>query len=394
MFTEIHIKLIIVVYILFLNLIDNNYCERIMQLKLTTILTTLLIFSICIQSYANQSPIDSYLGKSSVVIIGDTGFDMQSTSFIKNSIEEYVNSKGCIKVGLEISTDQQEALDKALKGELKFNQLKFNPYIDKDSYINLLLGLRKLNGEGKCLKVFAIDKPDTSPVEKNAWMSAQVEKVVGADPLLVLSSNLQAIKNVEWLNSENNTRFLAERIRRKEIKTTSIMQYWTKGECSDGRVSKFLLARGPRAADYVNDILNSIDAKESSLPSEVTDMIIVWKCPGDSGQVIDKSADNNIKIPEGPIVITDTIEDTDLKLDDIILSDLKKDIKNEKLRIGMSKDHVLLSKGKPSKAIKRTDLGQNVQQWIYECSDDWGFDYECITVTFNGNQVIKIFDIE
>ena len=119
-----------------------------MQLKLITILTTLLIFSICIQSYANQSPIDSYLGKSSVVIIGDTGFDMQSTSFIKNSIEEYVNSKGCIKVGLEISTDQQEALDKALKGEHKFNLLKFNPYIDKDSYINLLLGLRKLNGEG------------------------------------------------------------------------------------------------------------------------------------------------------------------------------------------------------------------------------------------------------
>ena len=112
------------------------------------------------------------------------------------------------------------------------------------------------------------------------------------------------------------------------------------------------------------------------------------------GQVIDETADPNIKIPIEPVDITDTIEDTSMTLDDIVLSDLKKDIKDEKLRIGMSKDHVLLSKGRPSKALQRIDLGEDVQQWIYECSDDWGFDYECITVTFNGNQVIKIFDIE
>lgn len=363
-------------------------------MKLLTILTTLLIFSICVNSYAIQSPIYSYLGKNSVVIIGDTGFDMQSTAFIKNSIEEYVNSKGCLNIGLEISSDQQDALDKALNGEQKFRQLKFNPYIDGNSYIDLLLGLRKLKAEGKCLKVFAIDKPDTSPVERDAWMSSQVEKIVGENPLLVLSSNLQAIKNVEWLNSDINIRFLAQRIKHKGIRTASIIQYWTKGECSEAREYKFLLARGPRATNYVNVILNSIDAKETSLPTQVTDTIIVWKCPGDIGNVIDKSVDNSIKPPEELVDITDTIEDTDLQLDDIVLSDLKKDIKNEKLRVGMSKDHVLLSKGKPDKAIQKTDLGENVQQWIYECSDDWGFDYECITVTFNGNQVIKIFDIE
>jgi len=365
-----------------------------MQFNLITILTTILTFSICIQTIAKVSPVEQYLDKNSVVIIGDTGFDLRSTAFIKNSIEEYVNSKGCIKVALEISTDQQEILNKALKGEQKFNQLKFNPYVDKDSYIDLLLGLRKLQQHGKCLEVFAIDKPPTIPVEKVAWMTAQVENLVGIEPVMVLSSNLQAIKKVEWMDSENRTRFLAERIRRKEIKTATIMQYWTSGECSDQRISKFILARGPRAADYVNDILDSIDAKASNLPYEITDSIIVWRCLGDSGSVVDKSARIDIEIPEEPVVITDKIKDTDLKLDDIALSDLKKDIKNQKLKVGMSKDHVLLSKGKPSKAIKRDDLGENVQQWIYECSDDWGFDYECIVVTFNGNQVANIFDIE
>ena len=231
-----------------LNIIDNN-CRGIIQLKLIAILTTLLIFCICMQSYANQTPIHTYLDKSKVVIIGDTGFDLQSTSYVKNSIEEYVNSKGCITIGLEISTDQQDALNKALKGDQKFSQLKLNPYIDKDSYIDLLLSLRKLKSEGKCLKVFAIDKPDSSPLERDAWMSQQVEKIVGKDPVLVLSGNLQAIKNVEWLNNENQTRFLAQRTRYKGIRTASIMQYWAKGDCIDGRVSKYILARGPKATD-------------------------------------------------------------------------------------------------------------------------------------------------
>lgn len=365
-----------------------------MQLKLITIITALLILGLNHTSLARVSPIDSYLNKNSVVILGDTGFDLQSTAYIKNTIQEYLNSNGCINIALEISSDQQDGLDKALKGEEKFNKIKFNEYVDRDSYLDLLLGLRDMKQSGKCLKVYAIDKPDTSPVEKDAWMASRIEEIKGTVPILVLGGNLQAIKRVEWINPENNTRFLAERLRRKQIRTASIMQYWTRGECPSGRVSKFLLARGPRAANYVNDILGSIDARSSHLPSEVTDTIIVWKCTGDSGLVVDTTSGSGIEIPDEPEVITGTIKDTDLKLDDIALSELRKDIKNERLRVGMSKDHVLLSKGKPDKAIKRTDLGENVEQWIYECADDWGFDYECITVTFNGNQVAKVFDIE
>ena len=363
-------------------------------MKLITIFTALFILILNQNILAKVSPIESYLNKNSVVILGDTGFDLQSTAYIKNAVQEYVNTNGCINIGLEISTDQQDGLEKAFKGEEKFSKLRFNEYIDRESYLDLLLGLREMRQSGKCLNVFAIDKPDTSPVEKDAWMATQVEKIKGTVPLLVLAGNLQAIKRVEWINPENNTRFLAERLRRKQIRTASIMQYWTRGECTDGRVSKFILARGPRAASYVNDVLGSIDAKSSNVPSEVTDTIIVWKCKGDSGSIVDTTSRSDIEIPDEPEIITDKIKDTDLTLDDIALSELKKDIKNERLRVGMSKDHVLLSKGKPAKAVKRSDLGENVEQWIYECADDWGFDYECIIVTFNGNQVAKVFDIE
>ena len=374
---------------------DKDYCElTIMKIQRITITLTIFIFGFCTNSFAKESLIESYLRKSGVVIIGDTGFDLESTALVKNIIEEYVSTKGCINIGLDITSDQQETVDKALKGEQKFNKLKLNPYVDKKSYIDLLLGIRKLIKEGKCLKVYAIDKPDSQPEERDAWMAKRVQKLVGIEPVLVLSGNLQTIKKITWLDEDNNTRFLAERVRRKEIKTSSIMQYWTKGECEERMISKIILSQGPRAEVYINDVLGSVGAKVSKRPSEVVDALIVWRCPRDRGAVVDNTASTDIEIPEEPVDITDTIKDTDLKLDDIKLSDLKNDIKKEKLKVGMSKDHVLLAKGLPTKAIKRIDLGDKVEQWIYECSDDWGFDYECVVVTFNGNKVAKILDIE
>ena len=365
-----------------------------MKIQRIKVILSIFILGFCTNSFAKESLIDSYLRKSGVVIIGDSGFNLESTALIKNIIEEYVSTKGCLNIGLEITSDQQEIVDKALKGEQKFNKLKLNPYVDRDSYIDLLLGIRKLINEGKCLKVYAIDKPDSVPIDRDAWMAELVLKLVGIEPVLVLSGNLQTIKKITWLDEDNNARFLAERVRRKEIKTSSILQYWTKGECEERLVSKIILSQGPRAEVYINDVLGSVGAKASQRPSEVVDAIIIWRCLGDRGAVVDNSASTDIEIPDEPVDITDTIKDTDLKLGDIKLSNLKNDIKKEKLKIGMSKDHVLLSKGKPSKAIKKVDLGENVEQWIYECSDDWGFDYECVVVTFKGNQVAKILDIE
>lgn len=362
-----------------------------MKLK---IIITILLVNIGTNLQAKESIFDSYLRKSGAVIIGDTGFDPESTAYVKNIIEEYVNSKGCLKVALEITSDQQKKLNQSLGQGENFKLLKLNNYVDRDSYYDLLQGLSKQIKEEKCLKVYAIDKPESAPVDRDAWMANQVEKLVSTEPVLVLSGNLQAIKKIIWKDGEIRTRFLAERIRRKEIKTVSIMQYWTSGECEERRVSKMIFSQGPRATSYVNDILGSVGAELTQRPSEVTDAIILWKCLGDTGTVVDNTTRADIEIPTAPVNITDTIKETELTLDDIKIEGLRKDIKNERLKVGMSKDHVLLSKGKPVKALKRVDLGENVEEWIYECADDWGFYYECIIVTFNGNQVIKIFDIE
>lgn len=340
---------------------------------------------------AKVSLIESYLKKSPVVIIGDTGFDIDSTAFVKNIIAEYANSSGCINIGLEISSDQQETLDKILKGSGSFSDIKLNKYLDIKSYAMLLEGLAKLTAEGKCLKVIAIDKPESAPVERDAWMSKKVEAIVGVEPVIVLAGNLQAIKKVKWINENEKTVFLAERLRRKGIRTTTMFQYWTAGEC-DKKYNKIILAQGPRAKHYIDDVLETVGAALPDKPTEVTDSIIVWSCEGHVASIIDGTS--RVDLPPDPVDITDTIEDTKLTNKEIQLKSLRDDIKNERIKVKMSKDHVLLSKGKPDKAYKRIDIGDNVEEWIYECEEDWGFSYECVIITFNGDQVIKVFDIE
>ena len=342
-------------------------------------------------SFAKGSLINSYLGKSAVVVIGDTGFDQESTAFIKNAISEYTANNGCVKIALEVTSDQQPKLDSALKGEGSFSGLKLSQYVDDKAYIDLLESLGKLISEGKCLKVFAIDKPESAPVERDAWMSKMVIDLVGTDPVMVLAGNLQAIKKIKWISEKNKTVFLAERLRKKGVRTTTFFQYWTAGEC-DRKLNKIILAQGPRAKYYIGDILSTIGAEVPDHASEVTDSIIVWSCEDYVASIVDSKARKDI--PPDPVDITDTIEDTKLKMEDLQLKSLKKDIKNEKIKIKMSKDHVLLSKGKPDKAYRRVDIDDNVEEWVYECEEDWGFSYECIIITFNGDQVIKVFDIE
>jgi len=352
-------------------------------------LSILIVFNFF--SFAKGSLIDSYLQKSAVVIIGDTGFDQDSISFVKNIISEYTGNKGCIKIGLEITSDQQQKLEQALKGESSLSDLKLSQYVDRKAYFDLLESFGKFLSEGKCLKVVAIDKPESTPIDRDAWMSKKVMDMVGTEPVLILAGNLQAIKKIKWISENNKTVFLAERLRKKGLRTTTMFQYWTPGECGR-RLSKIILAQGPRAKNYIGDILDTIGAKLPDNASEVTDSIIVWNCEDYVASIVDSTARKDI--PPDPVDITESITDTDMKMDDIQLKSLKNDIKNEKIKVKMSKDHVLLSKGKPDKAYKRVDLAEKVEEWVYECNDEWGFYYECLIITFNGEQVIKVFDLE
>ena len=316
---------------------------------------------------------------------------MESSTFVKNIISEYTGTKGCINIGLEISSDQQQKLDAVLKGESPYSDLKLSQYVDEDAYSELLKGLGKMISEGKCIKIVAIDKPNSAPIDRDAWMSKKVLEMVGDEPVVVLAGNLQAIKKIKWISETNKTVFLAERLRKKGLRTATMFQYWNPGEC-DKRLSKIILAQGPRAKNYLGDILGTIGAEVPDKASEVTDSIIVWSCEGYVASIVDSKARKDI--PPDPVDITDSIEDTEMKIEDIQLKSLKKDIKSEKIKVKMSKDHVLLSRGKPDKAYKRVDLAENVEEWVYECEEEWGFSYECVIVTFNGEQVIKVFDIE
>ena len=80
--------------------------------------------------------------------------------------------------------------------------------------------------------------------------------------------------------------------------------------------------------NYIADILSTIGAEIPDKPSEVTDSIIVWSCEDYIAKIVDSKARTDI--PPDPVDITDSISDTDLKVEDIQLKSLKKDIKNER----------------------------------------------------------------
>ena len=96
------------------------------------------------------------IGSKKILIIGESYGQPESSQFVSESVSEYVNSGGCLKVGLEISSDQQETLDSAMKGEVSVSEIQINDIIDSAAYRRMLFDLSAQIKAGKCLSVHAI----------------------------------------------------------------------------------------------------------------------------------------------------------------------------------------------------------------------------------------------
>ena len=81
------------------------------------------------------------MGSKQVLIIGESYGQPESAQFFSKTVTEYLNGGGCLKVGLEISSDQQETLDSAMKGEVPVSQIQINDIVDSDAYRQMLTDL-------------------------------------------------------------------------------------------------------------------------------------------------------------------------------------------------------------------------------------------------------------
>ena len=90
------------------------------------VLAGLLCFMLSAASLAQEDNISllSLMGSKHVLVIGESYGQSESARFFSKTVTEYLNGGGCLKVGLEISSDQQETLDAAMKGGCLFRKFK------------------------------------------------------------------------------------------------------------------------------------------------------------------------------------------------------------------------------------------------------------------------------
>ena len=234
--------------------------------------TTLFIILTLLPAFAqanNYTKISKKLSllaeQNDILIIGETHGKQESTKLF-TALTNYLNQTDtCISIALEIGSDQQYVIDKAMSGVGSVSDIKVSPIIDHHAYREMLAELRIMVAKGKCLKVIAIDG-HRDGVSRDAWMVEVVSPYIDKGKVLCLVGSLHAIKKIRWESGKHDP-FLAERLVAKGYSVCSVMQLWDgKG---DG-VAELTVENAARVLDPVAAFVPE-DA------SEFGDYLVRWK---------------------------------------------------------------------------------------------------------------------
>ncbi len=244
------------------------------------LLSTMLILISSIS--AHSFSVTEFFTPNNVVIVGETHRRTESTQFVTNTVAEYLQGGKCLIVGLEIPSHQQPVLERAFLSVWRLNRVSISSIplsslIDHPGYRKMLASFRDQIRQGKCLKVRAIDAPQIVPVDRDEWMEKQILETMDGTPILVLTGNFHAMKEVRWNSDALGGPSLAERLINRGTSVATMLQYWEKKGC-DLRSEKLVSTKEPESFKYIKQIMEVIDAETPDKASDVADGVIVWKC--------------------------------------------------------------------------------------------------------------------
>ncbi|HET7288833.1 MAG TPA: hypothetical protein VFJ67_00225 [Thermodesulfobacteriota bacterium] len=359
-----------------------------MRLTYGLIIAVLLYFAqaAASQAQSNSVSLPVIMGSKQVLVIGESYGHTESAEFFSKTVTEYLNNGGCIKVGLEISSDQQATLDSAMKGEVPVSELKINDIVDSPAYRRMLTDLSGQVRAGKCLSVSAIDAPASVPVTRDAWMEKQVTALTGDTPVILLVGNVRAVKDT---GAGDSGGLLAERMSGKMPAVASVLQYWTPGQC-ENRTVEYINAEDERAGVYLKETVKDMTPVMPATPTAIADGVLVWSC--ESENVTEKmNIDDSGKGESVKDQVGVTMEKTETVVrDEKALKKIKWGMKNEYPAIGMTKDEALQAMGEPE---NKEDVN-GVERWSYQCFDEDGYWHTCFTLDFKDDIVVKFLDLE
>lgn len=221
--------------------------------------------------------LSEFIEQKDIVIVGETHRRPESIQLISETAAKYLEAGECLIVALEIDSDQQGILERALKGKTPVSSISIFPTIDFPAYREMLSSFQDHVENGRCLRVQAIDAPNDVDADRDEWMTEEIVKLIGDTPILVLIGNIHAIKKVKWSPDSRGKMYLAERLAKEGVNFSSVLQYWTKEKC-DSRSGKVVSASDPRALEYATSIMDTLNAEVPEKASDVTDAVIVWSC--------------------------------------------------------------------------------------------------------------------
>jgi hypothetical protein len=334
---------------------------------------------------SDQLSLPFLIGSKQVYVLGESYGQKESAEFFSKTITGYVNGGGCLKVGLEISSDQQETLDSAMKGQVSISEIKINDIIDSEAYRQMLSDLSGQIKAGRCLSVHAIDAPASVPVSRDAWMEKEVVRLIGDTPVVILVGNARAVKN-SGAGTDDSGKMLAERLSSRAIGVASTVQYWEPGQCED-RTAEYVSTSDEKAGLYVKESVGNVTTQMPEDPKMIADGVLVWSCESTT-----ISEDVDVK-DDGIVADRVSIEDkkTDVVVrDEKALKKIRWGIKNNYPIRGMTKDEAIEALGKPND-VKDSVKGE---VWSYTCFDSDGFWYTCFVLTFKDGIAVDVRDFQ
>jgi len=300
-------------------------------------------------------------------------------------VADYINGGGCLKVGLEIPSDQQEVMDSAMKGDVSMSDIQIDNVIDHNGYREMLVSFSEQIIAGKCLSVYAIDAPKSMPVAKDAWMEKEVVRIMGDKPVVLLVGNKHAVKNFYSTNDESR-KLLAQRLCLRSFGVASVLQDWKPGQCGVKTVEMFNTAEDNKSGIYVKEAIGELSAEMPETVSMVTDGVLVWSCE----RVTVKEEVNKHNGSVSRETLSVDIKEYEIVERDVeVLKKIKWGIKHEYPVEGMNKAEAREALGEPEEVEK---AGQ-VEQWVYQCFDDDGFYYNCFVLIFSDETLVKFNDL-
>jgi hypothetical protein len=350
---------------------------------LTISFTFLFVTSSLAQS--DELSLPFLIGSKQVYVLGESYGQEESAEFFSKTVTEYVNGGGCLKVGLEITSDQQETLDSAMKGQVSISEIKINDIIDSEAYRRMLSDLSGQIKAGRCLSVHAIDAPASVPVSRDAWMEKEVVRLIGDTPVVLLVGNARAVKN-SGAGTDDSGKLLAERLSSRAIGVASTIQYWEPGQCED-RTSEYVSTSDEKAGVYVKESVGNVTTQMPEDPKVIADGILVWSCTG-------KSISENVEIKDDKVVgdeLSIEEEKTDVVVrDEKALKKIRWGIKNNYPIRGMTKEEAIEALGAPANEEK--SIKGDV--WSFTCYDEDGFWHTCFLMIFKDGIAFDVRDVQ